>query len=66
MRTHHLTPLLVFAPVHNARKVALIVASFTSALLIEAAGWRCSSPVGQDTSRKAFSRIRHAHHVPIT
>jgi hypothetical protein len=34
-----LTHLLVFAPVHNARKAALIVASFVSALLMEAAGW---------------------------
>ena len=34
-----LTHLLVFAPMHNARKAALIVASFVSALLMEAAGW---------------------------
>ena len=34
-----LTHLLVFAPMHNARKTALIVASFVSALLMEAAGW---------------------------
>jgi hypothetical protein len=34
-----LTHLLVFAPVHNARKAALIVASFASALLMEGAGW---------------------------
>ena len=41
-----LTHLLVFAPVHNARKAALIVASFVSALLMEAAGWltRFASP----------------------
>ncbi len=34
-----LTHLLVFAPMHDARKTALIVASFGSALLMEAAGW---------------------------
>src|SRR5262245_30710002 len=34
-----LTHLLVFAPVHNARKAALIVASFVSAMLMEGAGW---------------------------
>jgi len=34
-----LTHLLVFAPMHNARKTALIVGSFVSALLMEAAGW---------------------------
>ena len=34
-----LTHLLVFAPTHNAKKAALIVASFVSALLMEAAGW---------------------------
>ena len=34
-----LTHLLVFAPTHNAKKAALIIASFVSALLMEAAGW---------------------------
>src|SRR5439155_8731286 len=34
-----LTHLLVFAPMHNARKTGTIVASFGSALLMEAAGW---------------------------
>ena len=34
-----LTHLLVFAPTHNARKAALIIASFVSALLMEGAGW---------------------------
>ena len=34
-----LTHLLVFAPMHSARKTALIIASFGSALLMEAAGW---------------------------
>ena len=34
-----LTHLLVFAPMHNARKTALIAASFVSALLMESAGW---------------------------
>ena len=34
-----LTHLLVFAPMHDARKTAMIVASFGSALLMEAAGW---------------------------
>jgi len=41
-----LTHLLVFAPMHNARKSALIAASFGSALLMESAGWltRFASP----------------------
>jgi len=34
-----LTHLLIFAPMHNARKTGTIVASFGSALLMEAAGW---------------------------
>jgi hypothetical protein len=34
-----LTHLLVFAPTHNAKKAALIILSFVSALLMEAAGW---------------------------
>ena len=34
-----LTHLLLFAPMRDARKTALIVASFGSALLMEAAGW---------------------------
>jgi len=34
-----LTHLLVFAPLHNARKAAMIVIAFGSALLMEAAGW---------------------------
>jgi hypothetical protein len=41
-----LTHLLVFAPMHNARKTVLITASFVSALLMESAGWltRFASP----------------------
>jgi hypothetical protein len=34
-----LTHLLVFAPTHNAKKAALIVGAFVSALLMEAASW---------------------------
>src|SRR5262245_40689027 len=34
-----LTHLLVFAPMHNLRKTAVIVAAFGSALLMESAGW---------------------------
>ncbi|MFM7230994.1 MAG: hypothetical protein ACKO3S_03320 [bacterium] len=34
-----LTHLVIFAPMHEARKTALIVASFGSALLMEASGW---------------------------
>lgn len=34
-----LTHLLVFAPMRDARKTAMIVAAFGSALLMEAAGW---------------------------
>jgi hypothetical protein len=34
-----LTHLLVFAPMHDARKTVLILASFGSAFLMEAAGW---------------------------
>ena len=34
-----LTHLLVFAPMHDARKRAMIVAAFGSALLMEAASW---------------------------
>jgi hypothetical protein len=34
-----LTHLVIFAPMHNGRKTALILGAFTSALLMEAAGW---------------------------
>lgn len=34
-----LTHLIIFAPMHDARKRAIIVAAFGSALLMEAAGW---------------------------
>ncbi|HEY6195297.1 MAG TPA: hypothetical protein VI504_09670 [Candidatus Eisenbacteria bacterium] len=34
-----LTHLLVFAPMHDARKTVMIVTAFGSALLMEAAGW---------------------------
>lgn len=34
-----LTHLVIFAPMHTARKTALIVGSFASALLMEASSW---------------------------
>lgn len=34
-----LTHLVIFAPMHTARKTALIVGAFTSALLMEASSW---------------------------